>query len=196
MRATPTTADSAWLPVALGNDLELLADHAHCEKKAAASAMMLLTRYPDEPDLVPVMVELAREELEHFGEVHAKLTARGGRLGKDTGDPYVQALLKEVRAGPIVNGLVDRLLIAALIEARSFERLRLLGEHHPDPELAELFGRFAKLEARHGATFVQLARKVGIHHGLEKDDVDRRLAELSAHEHEVITRLPPRCGIH
>lgn len=196
MRATRTIADEAWLPVALSNDLELLADHAHCEKKAAASAMMFLTRYPDEPDLVPAMVELAREELEHFGEVHAKLTARGGRLGKDTGDPYVQALLSQVRAGPIVNGLVDRLLTAALIEARSFERLRLLGEHHPDPELAELFGRFAKLEARHGATFVSLARKVGIHHGLAKDDVDRRLDELTAHEHEVIERLPPRCGIH
>lgn len=196
MRATRTNADEAWLPVALGNDLELLADHAHCEKKAAASAMMLLTRYPDEPDLVPAMVELAREELEHFGEVHEKLTARGGRLGKDTGDPYVQALLSQVRAGPIVNGLVDRLLTAALIEARSFERLRLLGEHHPDPELAELFGRFAKLEARHGATFVALARKVGVHHGLTKEDVDQRLDELTAHEHAVIERLPPRCGIH
>ncbi len=196
MRVNPTQADLAWLPVALSNDLELLADHAHCEKKAAASAMMLLTRYPDEPDLVAAMVELAREELEHLGEVHAMLTARGGRMGKDTGDPYVQALLSQVRAGPVVYGLVDRLLTAALIEARSFERLRLLGEHHPDPELAELFGRFARLEARHGATFVQLARKVGIHHGQTREDVDQRLVELTAHEHEVISRLPPRCGIH
>lgn len=196
MRATRTTMDEAWLPVALSDDLALLVDHAHCEKKAAASAMMLLTRYPDEPDLVPTMVELAREELEHFGEVHAQLTARGGKLGRDLGDPYVQGLLKAVRAGPIVDGLVDRLLIAALIEARSFERLRLLGEHHPDPQLAELFARFARSEARHGATFVTLARKVGLHHGVEREAVDARLDALTSHEHAVIESLPARCGIH
>lgn len=196
MRVTRTDKDMAWLPVALSNDLELLADHAHCEKKAAASAMMLLTRYPDEPGLVPTMVELAREELEHFGEVHAMLTARGGRLGKDPGDPYVQGLLTAVRSGAAIDGLIDRLLIAALIEGRSFERLRLLGEHHPDPELRELFARFARSEARHGATFVHLARTIGAHHGVSRELVDARLSALLAHEHTTIEGLPARCAIH
>jgi tRNA-(ms[2]io[6]A)-hydroxylase len=196
MRATRTTKDAAWLEAALSDDLALLADHAHCEKKAAASAMMLITKHPDEPGLVAAMVELAREELEHFGEVHAALTARGGVIGRDRGDPYVQELLSAVRAGAPINSLVDRILCAALIEARSFERLRMLGEHHPDPELRELFGRFARTEARHGATFVSLARNLGARHGVSREEVDARLEALTAHELEVVERLPVRCAIH
>lgn len=196
MRATKTTRDDAWLEVALSNDLLLLADHAHCEKKAAASAFMLITKYPDEPGLVAAMVDLAREELEHFGEVHAALTARGGVIGKDSGDPYVQALLTAVRAGAAHHALIDRLLCAALIEARSFERLRLLGDHHPDPGLADLFARFARSEARHGAIFVQLARDVGERHGAPRSAVDERLAELTAHEIAIVESMPLRCGIH
>ena len=197
MRATKTTtSDEAWLSVALSDTPRLLADHAHCEKKAAASAFMLITKYPDEPGLVAAMVELAREELEHFGDVHAALTARGGTLGRDEGDPYVQALLTHVRSGAAHHALIDRLLVAALIEARSFERLRLLGEHHPDPELADLFLRFARSEARHGAIFVQLARGVGERRGEDKDAIDMRLAELTEREHQIVQTLPPRCGIH
>ncbi len=196
MRATKTSRDEAWLEVALSDDLALLADHAHCEKKAAASAFMLITRYPDEPGLVAPMVELAREELEHFGEVFAVLGARGGRLGKDGGDPYVQALLAHVRSGKAHHALIDRLLVAALIEARSFERLRLLGERHPDPALAELFARFARSEARHGAIFVQLARQVGERHGEDRPTIDARLAELTAHETAIVEALPLRCAIH
>jgi len=196
MRATKTTRDEAWLEVALGNDLALLADHAHCEKKAAASAFMLITRYPDEPGLVAAMVDIAREELEHLGEVHAVLTARGGVIGKDSGDPYVQALLKAVRSGAAQDALIDRLLCAALIEARSFERLLLLGQHHPDPILAELFARFARSEARHGAVFVQLARAVGERHGAGRTTIDERMAELTSHEHAIVESLPLRCGIH
>lgn len=196
MRATKTSRDEAWLEVALSDDLALLSDHAHCEKKAAASAFMLITKHPDEPGLVPAMVELAREELEHFGEVHAALTARGGTLGKDDGDPYVQALLKHVRSGAAHHALIDRLLVAALIEARSFERLRLLGEHHPDPALADLFSRFARSEARHGAVFVQLARGVGERKGDDKAAIDRRLEELQAAETAIVEAMPLRCAIH
>ena len=196
MRATKTSRDEAWLTMALSDDLTLLADHAHCEKKAAASAFMLITRYPDEPGLVAAMVDIGREELEHFGEVHAVLTSRGGKLGKDDGDPYVQALLKNVRNGAPHTSLIDRLLCAALIEARSFERLLLLGQHHPDPVLADLFTRFAKSEARHGAVFVQLARGVGDRHGAPRTSIDERLAELTAHETAIVESMPLRCGIH
>ena len=157
---------------------------------------MLITKHPDEPGLVAAMVDIAREELEHFGEVHAALTARGGVLGKDAGDPYVQALLTEVRAGAAHNSLIDRLLCAALIEARSFERLRILGENHPDPGLADLFARFARSEARHGAIFVQLARGVGERNGLDKGAVDERLAVITADEQRIVETLPVRCAIH
>lgn len=199
MRATKTTRDDAWLAAALSDDLTLLADWAHCEKKAAASAFMLMTRYPEEPGMVDAMVELAREELEHFGEVHGELVRRGGKLvgeNKDRGDPYVQALLKNVRGGAAHDALIDRLLCAALIEARSFERLRLLGERHPDATLAALFARFALSEARHGALFVQLARAVGERHGHARSVVDERLQVITAAEHAIIESLPARCGIH
>ncbi len=196
MRATKTSKDEAWLAAALGDDLTLLADHAHCEKKAAASAFMLVTRHADEPGLVEAMVDLAQEELAHFGEVHRVLVARGGALGPDRGDPYVQALLKNIRGGAAFTALIDRLLCAALIEARSFERLRLLGDHHPDPALAELFARFARSEARHGAIFVQLARGVGERNGLDKGAVDERLAVITADEQRIVETLPVRCAIH
>ncbi|MBL8784451.1 MAG: tRNA-(ms[2]io[6]A)-hydroxylase [Deltaproteobacteria bacterium] len=196
MRASKTTREEAWLPVALSDTLALLADHAHCEKKAASSAMMLMTRHPDEPEIVAAMVELAREELAHFGEVHAALTQRGGVLGPDRGDPYVQGLLRHARNGAVAVQLIDRLLCAALVEARSFERLRLLGEHHPEPELAELFARFARSEARHGATFVSLARNVAARHGIERAEVDDRLEVLTRLEGELVESLPLRCAIH
>ncbi len=196
MRATKTSKDEAWLAAALGDDLTLLADHAHCEKKAAASAFMLITRHADEPGLVEAMVDLAQEELAHFGEVHRVLVARGGALGPDRGDPYVQALLKNIRGGAAFTALIDRLLCAALIEARSFERLRLLGDHHPDPALAALFARFARSEARHGAIFVQLARGVGERNGLDKGAVDERLAVITADEQRIVEMLPVRCAIH
>ncbi len=196
MRATKTSMDEAWLAAALADDLTLLADHAHCEKKAAASAFMLITRHADEPGLVEAMVELAQEELAHFAEVFQVLTARGGVLGPDRGDPYVQALLKNIRGGAAFTALIDRLLCAALIEARSFERLRLLGERHPDPALAELFARLARSEARHGAIFVQLARGVGERNGLDKAAVDDRLAAITADEQRIVETLPARCAIH
>ncbi len=196
MRVEPTTRDAAWLEAALSDPLTLLADHAHCEKKAAASALGLVNRHPDESALVTAMIALAREELEHFADVHAALVARGGALGPDLGDPYVQALLGHVRSGSAPVRLIDRLLVSALIEARSFERLRLLGEHHPDLSLREIFATFARAEARHGAVFVQLARDIGERHGIARPAVDERLAALLAAELAVIESLPVRCAIH
>jgi len=191
-----TRHDEAWLTAALSDPLRLMSDHAHCEKKAAASALALVNRHPEETALVTAMIELAREELEHFADVHAALVARGGTLGPDTGDPYVQALLAEVRSGGATERLVDRLLCSALIEARSFERLWLLAERHPDADLRALYDRFARAEARHGTLFVQLARDLQVARGGARDDVDRRLAELTARELAIIEAHPIRCAIH
>ncbi|MCC6625628.1 MAG: tRNA-(ms[2]io[6]A)-hydroxylase [Deltaproteobacteria bacterium] len=196
MRLEKTRLDEAWLAAALSDPLALLSDHAHCEKKAAASAMGLVNRHPEETALVTAMVALAREELEHFADVHAALVARGGTLGPDLGDPYVQALLGEVRSGGALDRLVDRLLCSALIEARSFERLWLLAERHPDPDLRELYDRFARAEARHGTVFVQLARDLVTARGGAREDVDQRLAELTRRELAIIESHPIRCAIH
>ena len=192
MKVTKCTRDEAWLQVALSDDLTLLADHAHCEKKAAAGAISFIARFPEQSRLVTAMAPLAAEELGHFAEAHALLLARGGVLGADLGDPYAQALVAQAGGDTRIDRMVDRLLIAALIEARSYERLVLLGEHHPDPELAEVFARLARAETLHGDIFVVLARELGA----SVAAVDLRLAELLEREHAIIEANPLRCAIH
>lgn len=191
VKKTSSATDAAWLAAATSDARALLSDHAHCEKKAASSALSLITRYPEQSAMVEALADLAHEEIEHFAEVHRLLLARGGALGPDLGDPYVKRLVMLARGETREERIVDRLLISALVEARSFERLALLGEHHPDPELAEMFGRFARTEAHHGALFVKLAREVG-----GREATDRRLAELLAAELEAIEANPIRCAIH
>ncbi|MCB9736561.1 MAG: tRNA-(ms[2]io[6]A)-hydroxylase [Deltaproteobacteria bacterium] len=192
MRARKTTRDAAWLAVALSDPVALLADHAHCEKKAAANAIGFIARYPERTAIVTAMAALAQEEMGHFAEVHAMLVARGGVLPPDDGDAYAKALAG--RAGGLSQDdrLVDRLLIGALIEARSFERLALLGEHHPDPELRDMYQRFARSEARHAALFVALAREVAG----DRERVDARLEALAEYEQRLVEDGPLRCAIH
>ncbi len=192
MKARKTSRNEEWLAAALSDTLTLLSDHAHCEKKAAASAISLIARFWKKPRLVQEMGELAEEEMGHFNEVHALLVARGGVLGADDGDPYAKALVKQARGETGDERMVDRLLIGALIEARSFERLQLLGEHHPDDELREMFARLAVSEARHGAQFVALARDLGP----SREYADARLAELADFEWELIEHGPIRCAMH
>ena len=134
---------------------------------------------------------LAREELAHFEEVHQRILARGHVLGPDPGDPYAQALVGQVRGTPRER-LVDRLIVSALIEARSCERLRLLGSEHPDLELRAMWMRFARSEANHGETFLKLARQLGT----GREAVDARLAELQAFEARLVDESPVRCAIH
>src|SRR6266542_2311889 len=121
-----SSTDPRWVDVALSDLDRTLGDHAHCEKKASATAMKLVADYPREPDLVRKLARLAQEEAQHFLAVLNELARRGAHLPPDGGDPYAQALLRLVRGGSA--RLVDRLLVGALIEARSCERLALLGE--------------------------------------------------------------------
>lgn len=191
LRPPESPRDETWLEVALSDTKALLADHAHCERKAAATALSLVAKHPDRPDLVRSMIELAREELLHFEEVHAALLARGGTLPPDPGDPYARALVGLV-SGQGDERLVDRLLVSALIEERSCQRLLLLGRRHPDPELAEMFLRFARAEANHGPLFLRLAREAAEDPGA----VDARYARLAAEERRIVDEGPVRCAIH
>jgi tRNA-(ms[2]io[6]A)-hydroxylase len=191
MRLPPDPHAEAWLEVVLSDTDTLLLDHAHCERKAAATAMGLVARYPERSELVSSMSELAAEELGHFQEVHDRLLERGLILGPDPGDPYAKALVGQV-TGDRDQRLVDRLLICGLIETRSFQRLRLLADHHPDPELAEMFGRFAKAEAGHGALFVSLAKR----YAADPDAAERRHQELEAFEIALLEKSPIRCAMH
>jgi tRNA-(ms[2]io[6]A)-hydroxylase len=181
--------DPRWVEVALSDLDATLGDHAHCEKKAAATAVKLCADYADRPDLVRKMARLAQEEMHHFLAVLNEMARRGRTLPPDGGDPYAQAMMRLVRGG--ARRLLDQLLAGALIEARSCERLALLGEALGDERLRDLYRRFAAAEAGHERLFVELARAEG---GAEA--ADRRLAELAAAEARIAADLPLLPRIH
>ena len=179
--------DPRWAPVAVAGLDRTLADHAHCEKKAAASALKLVADHPELPDLVRSLARLAQEELQHFLAVLAEMGRRGIPLPADEGDPYARALVRLVRGGDAA--LLDRLLVSALIEARSHERLALLAGALPDPRLRGLYARLAQAEAGHERLFVDLARRHG-------RDADARLAALAGEEARIVAGLPLLPRIH
>lgn len=183
-----SATDPRWAEIAIAGFSETLADHAHCEKKAAASALKLVADHPDRPELVRAIAKLAQEELQHFLAVLAEMGRLGIALSSDAGDPYAQALVRLVRGG--AAALVDRLIVSALIEARSCERLLLLSGALPDPRLRELYARFARSEAGHERLFVDLAIA-------EAGDAARsRLDELARAEAEIVRGLPLLPRIH
>ena len=182
--------DSRWVEVALGDLDAVLSDHLHCERKAAQSALSMVRAYPDRPDLVAAVARLAHEETSHVVQVTQVLARRGARPRYDLGDDYVQSLRRAVRKRE-PDRLIDHLLVFALIEARSAERLGLLGEALPDPELAALYRALASAEVRHRDTFLALAVAVG-----PAAEVAQRTAELAAREAEIVLRLPIRPRIH
>lgn len=182
--------DAQWLEVVLANVDKLLADHAYCEKKAAASAMSLIGRYHDDRFLVPQMLKLAQEELEHFERLYTILTERNISLGTIDKDPYVAELLPLCRKHG-TEALIDRLLVSSLIEARSAERFFLLAEHLPDPELRALYKDLSTTEARHHTLFVNLAN-----HYAPREEIKARLAELSTEEAAIVARLPVAPRMH
>jgi len=184
-----STTDPAWLRRALAGLDDVLLDHAHCEKKAASTAVNLLFRYPDHAALLRPLARLAREELGHFEEVLSHLAARGLTFRRQVPSPYAGKLLAAVRpAEP--ERLVDTLLCLALIEARSCERMKLLAVAL-DGDLASLYRGLLACEARHHQTYVDLAATVAT-----PDAVRRRLTELAAHEARVLAEAPEVPRLH
>ena len=182
--------DQKWLELVIDNVDKLLADHAYCEQKAAASAMSLINKYPDDPFLVRSMLKLAHEELEHFEQLYEILQARGIPLGAIDKDPYVAELLPLCRKHG-KESLIDRLLVASLIEARSAERFFLLADHLPDPELRAIYKDLSVTESRHHTQFVNLAYNYA-----PREEVKARLDELSRLEAEIVARLPVAPRMH
>jgi tRNA-(ms[2]io[6]A)-hydroxylase len=184
-----SATDPRWAGIACADLDRTLGDHAHCEKKAAASALKLVADHADRPGLVRPLAKLAQEETQHFLAVLVELQRRGAPLPPDEGDPYVQRLLALLRPGPA--RLLDRLLASALVEARSCERLALLGAALPDRRLGELYRRLATAEAGHERLFVELAADVA---GAEV--AAWRLVELAAAEARIVAALPLEPRIH
>lgn len=153
-----------WAEQVLARPLELLNDHAHLEKKAAANALELLNRWPEPSppeNWVSAMTAVARDEVEHLATVCRLLARRGGRLTKQHSNAYASQLRALVRQGEGKSELVDRLMVSALIEARSCERFKLLGDAcADDAELRKLYRGLWASEHGHYRTFIQLAEEI------------------------------------
>ena len=177
---------SAWAKSVLEKPLELLNDHAHLEKKAAANALELVNRYPiptPPENWVAAMTAIARDEVEHLAVVCRLLARRGARLTRQHSNPYASGLRNLVRMGSGTGELVDRLMVSALIEGRSCERFKLLADACEDKELAKLYRGLWASEHGHYRTFIQLAEQV-----MDAEDVAKRWEHMLDAEGEIIQR--------
>jgi len=184
--------DPRWANIAASNLEEILTDHAWCEQKAASNAIFLITNNSEHIDLVIKMAEIAREEMEHFQQVVEIIKQRGYTLGPERRDDYVNQLMKFARRDGSRNmSFIDRLLFAAMIEARSCERFRVLSKNIQDPELAGFYHDLMVSEATHYTTFLGFARKYAI-----DVDVDKRWAEWLEYEGQLIQNYGNSEAIH
>ncbi|MGF1559285.1 MAG: tRNA-(ms[2]io[6]A)-hydroxylase [Flavobacteriaceae bacterium] len=184
--------DPRWVNIVEKNIDEILTDHAYCEQKAASTAISLIVGFPEYTDLVEEMIALSREEMGHFKMVHDRILARGNTLGRDRKDEYVLELLKFFpKGGSRTTQLVHRLLYAALIEARSCERFRLLSEELQDKELAEFYHKLMVSEAGHYSLFLGFARQYG-----NRTEVDQKWQALLAFEAQIMKNLGKGESIH
>tara|TARA_B100000700_G_C14950962_1_gene811636 strand:+ start:575 stop:1189 length:615 start_codon:yes stop_codon:yes gene_type:complete len=179
-----------WLKLAISNPMEILLDHAHCERKAAGVAIQLMFRYVNEPGLSEVLSPLAREELEHYERVLSILSARGKKLKKLASPPYGGVLAKNIRKDEPTR-MLDSFLVAGLIEARSHERMTLLSLYSPDIELRTLYADLLKSEARHFGVYWTLATK-----RFERDIVSSRLEELAKVESDALVDMHHEPRMH
>ena len=184
--------DPRWINIAKMNIDEILTDHAFCEQKAASTAISLIVGFPEYTALVQEMTALAEEEISHFKMVHDLIIARGKSLGRDRKDAYVVALLKFFpKGGSRTTQLVHRLLYAALIEARSCERFRLLSENLSDQKLAKFYKKLMISEAHHYTMFLNFARQYG-----NRNKVDAKWNALLEFEAKIMKDLSRTESIH
>ena len=184
--------DPRWVNIVEKNIEDILTDHAWCEQKAASTAVSLIVGFPEYTDLVQEMVVLIKEEISHFKMVHDKILENGWVLGRDRKDEYVLQIVQYFpKGGSRTTQLVNRLLYAALIEARSCERFRLLSEELEDKELAEFYRKLMVSEANHYTMFLGFARQYG-----DRKEVDQKWSDLLSFEAEVMKDLGKYQSIH
>jgi tRNA-(ms[2]io[6]A)-hydroxylase len=179
-----------WLACVLADFDTFLVDHAACERKVSAAALWFVVRYPDREALIEPMIELAREELDHFQQVYRRIARRGLRLGRDVKDPYMNRLHGCLRHGRDAH-LLDRLIIGGLVEARGCERFGLLAQALTSSELREFYSGLATDDARHHRTYMDLAAK-----HFDEGTVRARVDELLDLEARAMAEIPIRCALH
>ena len=185
-------SDPRWVNIAEKNLEAILSDHAFCEQKAASTAISLIVSFPEYTELVQEMIALVEEEMSHFKMVHDLILDRGFTLGRDRKDDYVSKLLQFFpKGGSRTTQLVHRLLLAALIEARSCERFRLLSEHLEDKKLAKFYRKLMISEANHYSSFLGFARQYG-----DRKEVDQKWGALLEFEAKIMKTLSVDKTIH
>ncbi len=188
MNLAPT--NPAWVDVVLGDFDRFLQDHASCEKKASGMALAIAAHYPDKPGLVNAMADLAVEELSHYREVVRLLGKRGVTIAPDRKDPYVRRLNALIRHGS-ERYLLDRLLVASVIERRGHERFGLVAQALPEGHEKRFFAAITQAECRHWAVFLELARE-----HCDPGQVEPRLQSLIADEADIVAALPLEPRVH
>ncbi|HEX5063985.1 MAG TPA: tRNA isopentenyl-2-thiomethyl-A-37 hydroxylase MiaE [Kofleriaceae bacterium] len=182
-------SDPQWISVAMSDLDAVHADHLHCERKAAQSALSLIRSYPERADIVTAMARLAHDETRHVIQVSQLMARREQPAAYDFGDDYAAALRDHIRKQEPAR-LLDRLLVFAVIEGRSAERLDLLAKALPDPKDAQLYASLATAEVRHRDTFLALARDTS------PETWRVRAAELATLEAEILANRPVIARIH
>ena len=180
--------DPRWINIAEKNIEDILVDHAYCEQKAASSCISLIISYPEKINLVEALTPVVAEEWSHFERVLEQLKKRGYQLGFQRKDEYVEQLQKIVKKGGNRNQqLVEKLLMNALIEARSCERFRLLWKEIGDAELSKFYYELMVSEAGHYKNFLSLAKEY-----MDEAEVEKRWREILSEEAEIVKNLEVR----
>ena len=179
-----------WVKVVLSDFDAFIQDHANCERKASALAMSLVVKHPDRTRIVPALIALAQEELEHFRQVYELMVSRGLALVKDTQDPYVNQLAACMRHGREPRFL-DRLLVSSLVECRGAERFRIIADALEDQSLKSFYTSLWKAETKHGHQFVDMALEYA-----DSESTMARLLELAEREAEIVQALAWRASLH
>ncbi len=184
--------DPRWVNIVEKNIEEILTDHAYCEQKATSTAISLIVSFPEYTELVQEMTKLVKEEISHFKMVHDKIIERGWVLGRDRKDDYVIQLVTFFpKGGSRTTQLVHRLLYAALIEARSCERFKLLSEELEDQELSKFYKDLMVSEANHYTMFLGFARQYG-----DREEVDKKWQDLLTYEAQIMKDLSKKETMH
>ena len=183
--------DPRWVNIVESNISEILTDHAWCEQKATTNAITIITMCPEYPEIVTELLKIAQEELEHFQMVHEIIKKRGYEFGRERKDDYVGQLFKFIVQGTRKEYIIDRMLFAAMIEARSCERFRVLTENIKDEELKTFYKDLMISEAGHYTTFIGFARQLG-----DVEKVNARWEEWLDYEAEIIKSYGKKETIH
>lgn len=184
--------DPRWVNIVEKNIQEILTDHAYCEQKAASNAISIIVKFPQYSDVVEAMGELVKEEMEHFQMVHREIQNRGLELGRERKDEYIHDLLSYItKGGDEEQQFVERMLFAAMVEARSCERFRLLSEELDDQALKVFYRELMESEARHYVMFLNFAKKYAT-----RIDVDKRWKEFLEYEATLMVKYGKKETIH